>query len=175
MIRISKVIFTALIGCFAPFFLVAQDIPSVEEAQKVLDFYYNGKGNGIVLVESKICRDIYKEGNNKYECKDDLIEFGEIKDTNSAPESFHKIQNGEAIYVWMNYLVPMGAEEKIFLNYNLDGVTRRVSSKYSVKGALRYRTWSKFTPPSKGDWEIKIFFDSEDNPTELTTMKLTVE
>src|SRR5512138_2870831 len=43
-----------------PLAALAADKPTAEEAKKVLDFYYHGKGMGAVLVDTKVCRDIQR-------------------------------------------------------------------------------------------------------------------
>lgn len=164
----------ALTICTIPFLLAAQDIPTPAEAQKFLEFYYNGKGNGAVLVESKLCKDVHKEGNLKYECKNEIIEFGPLTDDGTPPEVFHKINKGDSIYVWMAFLVPVGAEEKIFIQYSKDGSAKRKSRMMKVQGSVRYRTWSKFTPSSAGDWNIDIFLNDEIEPVQLSSFVLTV-
>ncbi len=153
----------------------SQSVPSAEETLRVLDFYYNGKGEGIVLSDSKFCRDIHKSGASKYDCKNEVIEFGPLTEDGSPPEIFHKANTNETIYIWMAYLVPVGAEEKVFLRFNLEGETKRTSGVLSVKGSIRYRTWTNFTPRETGEWEIEIFHKQDSGPELLTSMNLTVE
>lgn len=177
-IKMGKTIFnilTLFIFAFIPGTIFSQDIPTPDEALRVVDFYNNGKGTGVILMESKICRDVHREGSSKYECKNEIIEFGELKADGSAPDIFHKIRMGDSAYIWMAYLVPVGAKEKIFLRYNLEGETKRTSGKLDVKGSIRYRTWISFAPPSKGTWEIEIFHDSASGPIKQGTFDLIVE
>ncbi len=175
MVRLIFSTLTLFIFAMVPGMIFAQDIPTPDEALRVVDFYYNGKGNGVILMESKICKGVHREGSLKNECKNEIIEFGEMKADGSAPGIFHKIKKGDSAYIWMTYLVPMGAEEKIFLRYNFKGATKSTSSKMSIKNSIRYRTWRKFTPNSKGIWEVEVFHDSTSGPIKLSSFELTVE
>jgi len=161
--------------CFISLQSFAQAPPTPDEAFRVVNFFYQGKGYGIVLTESKICRDIYKSGPAKYECQNEIIEFGPLNADGSPPEIFHRITPDESVYIWMSFLVPQGAEEKVYLRFNLAGETKRTSSELTVKGALRYRTWTRFTPTERGDWEIEIFHDQEIGPQLLGSFTLSVQ
>ncbi len=163
---------SVLAAILLPLYLFAQDLPTAAEVRKVLEFYNNGQGQGIVLSDSKLCADVHKEGENKYECKDEIIEFGE--GDGSSPEVTHKIKKGDSILVWMSFMVPVGDEANIIVQYSLGG-TARYSSKASVKSSIRYRTWKKYTPRSAGKWEIKIFHDLGEKTRELNSFELTVE
>ena len=79
MAKFKTIIITLFVAALIPWFAGAQEIPSPDEAFKVIDFYMNGKGNGMVLMESKVCKDIHREGSLKYECKNEIIEFGEMQ------------------------------------------------------------------------------------------------
>lgn len=153
----------------------AQSIPSADEAFRVINYYYHGKGLGVVLAESRICQDIHKHGAAKYDCKNEIIEFGPLKADGSPPDVIHRVELGQSVYVWMSFLVPLGVEKEIYLEFNHGGETKRTSGHLSIKGALRYRTWSKFTPEETGDWEVKIFVDNEIVPELIGTFDLIVE
>ncbi len=86
--------------------MFAQSVPSPDEAFAVIDFYNNGKGKGVVMMESKICKDIHREGDLKYECKNEIIEFGEMKADGSAPDIFHKIKKGGTASNWYVAQIP---------------------------------------------------------------------
>ncbi len=157
-----------------PIFLFAQDIPTADEVRKVLDFYNNGQGQGIVLRDSKICAGIHKDGVSKYECKDEIIEFVQGDDASIPPEVKHKISVDETIWLWMSFMVPQGDKSKVIIQYSMGG-TARHSSKANVKGSIRYRTWTKYTPKTPGTWEITIFHDLGENTRELNSFELIVE
>ena len=167
----SFLIFFSLV----PWCSFAQSAPTPGETYNVLDFYYNGKGNGVVLVESKICRDVHKSGPSKYGCKNEVIEFGPLTADGTPPEILFRINKDETVYIWMSFLVPVGAEEKIYLRFNLDGETRRTSGLLSLKGSIRFRTWTNFTPKDYGDWEIEIIHENETDPILLKSFNLGVQ
>lgn len=173
--RSACIAFVAFIFAVIPGIIFAVDVPTPDEVNRVFEFYDNGKGEGVVMRESKLCEDIHREGSLKYECKNEIIELGEMKADGSAPDITYKISKGEGVYIWMAYMVPMGAVEEIFLRYNFGGETKRTSKKSTVKGSQRYRTWKKFTPPTKGTWEIEIFNDKASGPVKLSSYELIVE
>mgnify|MGYP001546099845 CR=1 FL=1 len=175
MAKFKTIITTLFVAALIPWFAGAQEIPSPDEAFKVIDFYMNGKGNGMVLMESKVCKDIHREGSLKYECKNEIIEFGEMQSDGSAPPIFHKIKKGDSFYVWMSYLVPVGAEEYYFIRYNFGGETKYTSKKSKVSGSHRYRSWKKFTPKTVGAWEVEVFHDSTAGPIKISSFVVTVE
>lgn len=148
--------------------------PDPGEAHRVIDFYYYGKGEGVVLADAKICRGIHDSGAAKYDCKNEVIEIGPLKEDGSPPDIFYTIKLGEPIYVWMLYLVPQGAEEEVFVQFHHDGETEYQSGELTVKGSLRYRTWTRYTPDKPGDWKIEIYHMAETGPQLLSTFDLSV-
>lgn len=134
--------------------------PTSEEAKKVLDFYFNGQGLGVVLADSKLCRDIEREGDQKNECAGEL---------DSA------ITKGESVYVWMNFMVPNGEEKQnVIVQFENNNVTRMVKN-IEVRGGLRFRTWRKVIFEKLGNWEIKIIHDKGDGTELLGTKTVVVE
>lgn len=155
--------------------LIGQEIPTSDEARRVVEYYHSENDNSVILTDSKICKGIHREGIQKNECNYEIIEFGKTKADDKVPDVVHKIEKGESVYIWMSYLVPLGSEEEIFLRFNFKGATMRTSSKAKVKGSFRYRTWRKFTPSAIGNWEIEIFHQATPKPVKLNSFVLTVE
>lgn len=152
---------------FAGIFLVlssaaiAVEQPTSDEVRKVLDFYYNGKGLGVVLIEAKLCRAIEREGDQKNECS------GEI--------TAEPIAKGEAVFLWMSYMVPTGDEkQKIIVQLENGGVTRSVKN-LDITGSLRYRTWRKVVFNRSGSWIAKIVHDKEEGIQVLGEKSFSVE
>jgi hypothetical protein len=140
----------------------AAELPTSDEVKKVLDFYYHGQGLGVVLVESKFCRDIQREGDEKNECS------GEI----TAAEPLNK---GDEVYLWMAYMVPTGDEkQKIIVQFDNGGVTRMVRN-LEISGSLRYRTWRKVVFDRTGQWTAKIVHDQESGAKELGQISVNVQ
>ena len=152
----------------------AQSKPSPGEAFRTIHFYYEGKGQGVVLADAKICRDVHGSGPLKYDCDSEIIEFGPLKTDGTAPDIYHTIKLGDPVSVWMMYLVPQGAVETVFVRFYKDEEIRHQSGDLTVKDALRYRTWTRYTPDEPGDWTIQIFHKGEWESTLLSSFTLSV-
>lgn len=121
--------------------------PSPETVKEVLEFYYNGKGQGAVLVDTLLCNDVAREGENKNDC------VGPIDGD---------VTVGESVYVWMLYMVPQGEKvNNILLQANYKGLTRSTKD-IDLVGSIRYRTWKKVNLNRAGTWELKIIEDADD-------------
>lgn len=135
--------------------------PSADEVNKVVDFYNNGKDEGIVLGDIKLCEGIGKDGAAKNECENEI-----------DPAS---LKAGQSVMVWMNFMVPMGVQEQeIMLQFNHQGVTREVE-KVTVSSAMRYRVWRKVKFDRAGDWKANIIHDNGQTSEVLRELKLTVQ
>jgi hypothetical protein len=44
-----------------PSIILAQEKPAAAEARKVVDYFYQGKGQGAILMAHKLCAQIYEE------------------------------------------------------------------------------------------------------------------
>lgn len=140
----------------------AAELPTSSEVRKVLDFYYNGKGLGVVLIEAKMCRDIQREGDTKNDCAG---EYG-------ANEPINK---GDEAYLWMSFMVPTGDEkQKIIVQFDNGGVTRAVRN-LEISGSLRYRTWRKMVFDHSGQWTAKIVHDEEAGARDLGQTRFNVQ
>ena len=134
--------------------------PTSEEAKKVIDFYFNGRGEGVVLTDSKICRDIERDGDLKNECS------GELSGA---------IPKGESVYVWMNFMIPNGDEKQnIIVQFDNNNVTRMVKN-LEISSGLRFRSWRKVIFDKTGNWDIKIIHDKGDGTEVLSSTTVTVE
>ncbi|MCK4866202.1 MAG: hypothetical protein KAT06_12365 [Gammaproteobacteria bacterium] len=138
----------------------AVDVPSSAEAKKVLDYYYNGQGQGVVLIESKLCSEIDKEGDNKNNCADNI-----------NPVS---VQKGQNLNLWMAFLVPNNDPvQNIIIQFEHNGIARMVKD-VKVSGSVRYRTWRKVSFSKTGNWTVKIIHDKGDDVQLLDTLSITV-
>lgn len=151
----------ALMSTFLMASAQAVELPTTQEVKKVLDFYYNGQGMGVVLIDAKLCRDVHREGDEKNECAGDV--------TSEA------ITKGDTVNLWMSFMVPMGDEkQKILVQFDQGGVTRSVKN-MTVTGSLRYRTWRKVTLDRVGVWNIKIVHDRDEGAAVLGEVSATVQ
>lgn len=156
----NKILLTFISLVFS-FSAAAAELPTSDEVKKVLDFYYDGKGLGVVLIEAKMCRDIEREGDLKNECA------GQI--------AGQPINKGDEVYLWMSFMVPSGDEkQKIIVQFDNGGVTRMVRN-LEISGSLRYRTWRKLVFDRSGQWSAKIVHDQEAGARELGQVSFTVQ
>ena len=119
--------------------------PAPEVVKQVVDFYFHGQDQGVVLADTKLCDDVYTKGENKNEC---MVE-----------RSGTTLNVGEATNVWMLFMVPNKVEpQTILVQMNLRGMTMSVK-RLKVSSALRYRVWEKVKPDRVGEWAVKIFHD----------------
>jgi len=153
--RTAGVLSLLLIGWLSGASAVAQMPPTPEEAQRFLDFYHNGQGQGVVLVEARICRDVPREGQRAYDC------VGEVP--------LDAVPTGEPYFLRMVYVVPQGDEADISVRYLRDGAARDTDT-VSISGSIRYRTWTLFTLDAPGAWQFAISRTTATGTQELRTL-----
>jgi len=138
----------------------AAETPTPAEAKKVFDFYYHGQGQGVVLMETKLCAEIGKQGDTKNECTIDL---------NNSPAK------GQIANLWMTFLVPKGDKKiAIIIQFEQGGITRMVKN-VTLSGSIRFRTWRKVKFNKTGNWTVKIFQEVGDTTKVLKEITLTVQ
>ena len=138
---------------------MAQDKPTPEEARKVINYYFNGKGLGVIPMEYKLCKEISEKGDAKNEC------ISEIPDKTLA--------KGEEAYLWMNFLVPAGDESKILLQYSRKDKVRNTSN-ITLGGATRFRTWKKIPTTTAGDWKITMVQELDNADLDIGHLEFSV-
>jgi hypothetical protein len=147
---------TAGLIAFTP--LLAAGEPTDIEIQKVLDFYYADPPGSPIAVEIRVCEGVATEGALKNECQKAL-----------SPEA---IEVGKAGYLWINFMVPKGADgEKILIQFDHDGITR-LTRQVDLSGAIRFRTWKKFSLDRPGKWSVKVLHDRADGVKSIGALKL---
>ena len=156
MIRIG--LLTVGLLCL-PSLILAQERPTAAEAKKVIDYYYQGKGQGAVLVAHTLCAQIYEEGPYKYECQEVIT--GE------------QIEKDRDVFLWMSYLVPAGDKPDIIIHFKRNSKVRSVIN-LELPGAMRYRTWKKIPTEKLGDWEISIIQELADTDLKLEELTYSV-
>ena len=143
-----------------PLAVFAQNKPTADAAKAFLDFYYTGQGQGVVLADAKVCTEVSREGDNRYECVDTV--------------DLNALQAGETYNLWMLFVVPEGdTYEDILVQFNQGGLTRQ-TKEVSVSGSLRYRTWKSLRLTKVGDWTIKVLHARGDAVEELASLSVTV-
>ena len=152
-----RAIVLGLLLSLTPVLASAADRPTPEEARKVLDYIYNGKGQAPVLVDVKVCRDIAKDGDNKGSCVDEVT--GPLK-------------KGESAYVWLLFMAADGDNaKKATVQFEVDGATA-ASKNMSIPGQQRSRTWYKHAFNKAGTWKIKVTLEGGQD---LGTHDITVQ
>ena len=132
----SSLLFFLLIA--GPQLAIGQIKPSSNAAKSVIDFYFNGQGNGVVLADIQICIEVIDN-----ECQNPI---------NPA-----MLQVDTAYKIWMMFIVPQGESiDTLSIQFFREG-NLAYSRELAVRGALRYRTWRAFTPTEPGRWEIRVF------------------
>ncbi len=138
--------------------LLASGEPTGHEIQKVLDFYYADPPGSPILVEIRVCEDVATQGELKNECQKTL-----------SPQA---IEVGKAGYLWINFMVPKGADKaKILIQFDHDGVTR-LTRHVDLAGAIRFRTWKKFSLDRPGKWSVKVLHDRADGVKSIGDLEL---
>jgi hypothetical protein len=158
----GKMIKIGLLVClllWLPASILAQEKPSAAEAKKVIDYFYQGKGQGAILMAHKLCTKIYEEGPLKYECQEEIT-GGQIK-------------KDREVYLWMNYLVPTGDKANIIIQYKRNNMVRSVSD-FELPGSLRYRIWKKIPTDKTGEWQVGIIQEMQDSDLNLGSLQYKV-
>lgn len=138
----------------------AAEVPSSDAANSVVNYYYSDQSQP-VLMDFKVCSELYEEGENKHNCKEEV-----------PPEELTK---GTQAKLWMKFLVPRAASPRVLMQINHKGITRD-SMNRELDGAIRYRTWNTVDFSRTGDWDVQIFFENEDQEvTEVFSRTLEVK
>jgi len=138
---------------------IAQEKPTPEETRKVINYYFMGKGQGAIPMEYKLCKEIPKRGEMKNECVSEILD--------------KKVAKGEEAYLWMNFLVPVGEQSRILLQYSRKDKVRDTSN-VTLAGATRYRTWKKIPTATAGDWKVKVIQELENSDLEIGQLEFSV-
>jgi len=142
-----------------PALVSAQDKPTPAEAKKVIDYYFHGKGKGVVPMSYLLCEEVHDQGEEKHNCKVELDE--------------KTLKKGQEAYLWMNFLVPAGDEAKLLLQFRRKGMVRKTSN-VTLGGATRYRTWKRLPTDTPGDWQVKIIQELENADMEIGKVDFSV-
>ena len=156
-----KRIICALAGTLlcGPLVAMAQDKPTPEEARKVINYYFNGKGRGVIPIEYKLCKEISKKGETKNECVTEIPN--------------NTVAKGEEVYLWMNFLVPVGEKSKILLQYSRKNKVRNTSN-VTLGGSTRFRTWKKIPTTTTGDWKVTMVQEQDNADIDIGYLEFFV-
>lgn len=137
----------------------AHDKPTPDEAKKVINYYFHGKGQGVVPMEYKFCQQVSLKGESKNECVSEI--------------SANALKKGQEAYLWMNFLVPAGERAKLLLQYSRNNMVRDTSN-FSLGGATRYRVWKRIPTTTAGSWKVKLVQEMEKADVEVGELEYSV-
>lgn len=122
--------------------------PTPEGVRAFWNFYFNGKGQGLVLGDAKLCLEVGKDGPQKSECAKEV-----------GPEG---VKPGTMINVWQAYLVPQGDTiEDMSIQLKLGDQVRETKDVKINGSSIRWRSWNAFRIPKAGTWTINILRGGE--------------
>ena len=101
-----------------------------------------------MLGDAKLCLEVAKAGENKFECIQEVPAEG--------------VKAGTYVSVWQAYLLPQGdVIEDVMIQLKQGDVVRETKD-VKLKGeGLRTRSWNGFRIPKPGSWTITILRGSE--------------
>ena len=125
----------------------AADRPGAQDTRTVVHYYFNGQGQGAVLMDYRVCSEVAPEGEDKHECRRQL-------DAAAIPL-------GEEAFLWMNFLVPAEDQADILISYARNERVRKTAD-VTLKGAIRFRTWKRIPTDKPGKWAVTIVQEMPD-------------
>ncbi|MDJ0885288.1 MAG: hypothetical protein QNJ48_14070 [Desulfobacterales bacterium] len=143
-----------------PLAATAQERPSADDVRRVVDYYYRGQGQGVVLAQHFLCSEVSTEGADKNECR--------------LKHDLPVVNLASEVMLWMNFLVPSGDQGDLLLLFSRQGRVRHTAT-ITVKGAIRFRTWKKIPTDKAGDWTVTILQELGDTDLELASFSYQVE
>lgn len=117
--------------------------PTPEAIRSFWAWYFKGQGGGPALAEAKLCLEIAKEGENKYECAQEMPASG--------------IKAGTTVILWQSYLLPQGEVVEDMTVQVKQGDTIRETKDIKLKGeGIRTRNWTTVRIPKAGTWTLRL-------------------
>ncbi len=117
--------------------------PPAAEVRRVLDYYYNGKDRGPVLVELKACLKVdgTRDSPTRFECLEEV----------KGP-----VKVNTPIHGWTMWLLPKGANyDDVTLQFAHEGTVRSTID-MKLDTEMRVRTWRSQILTKKGKWTISV-------------------
>jgi hypothetical protein len=137
----------------------AVDRPTPQQALAVVDYYFNGQGQGALLMAYALCSEVAPEGEDKNECR--------------KPADAAALPLGSEVFIWMNFLVPADEEASLLISFTRKDRVRKTTD-LTLKGAIRYRTWKPVPTDKPGQWTVTIVQEMPDRDVELGSFAYTV-
>jgi hypothetical protein len=119
------------------------DPPSPDTVKATWEFFYKGKGSGLVLADAKLCLEVSQKGEDKFECTKEVPAEG--------------VKAGATVHVWQAYLVPQGDTVDDVTVQSKQGDLVRETKDVKVTGeGWRSRTWTTFHVGKAGTWSFIV-------------------
>jgi hypothetical protein len=130
--------------------------PSADSIKETWDYFYKGQGSGPVLVETKLCSEVAKEGPNKFECVTEVNPADGVK------------ANTRGLLLWQAYLVPQGDAVEDLRVQVKQGNTVRETKDVKVSGTgWRARYWTGVSFNKPGTWSIVVLRAPQEGPEQV--------
>lgn len=120
--------------------------PSAEAVKETWNYFYNGQGNGPVLVDAKLCTEVDKaKGPTQFECIAAVDPSQGIK------------ANAKGLMLWQAYLVPQGDTVEDLMVQVKHGDVVRETKDVKVSGqGWRARQWTGVRLNKPGNWTVSV-------------------
>lgn len=118
-------------------------VPSAEAAKTTWDYFYKGQTQGPLLIEARLCTEVGKSGDTKFECTAEVASEG--------------VKANTTVMLWQAWLVPQkDSYEDIMVQVKLGEVVRETKD-VKVKGeGWRTRTWTGVRLNKPGNWTVSV-------------------
>lgn len=149
-----------LIIHFLPASLMAQEKPTKEAVNQVLDYFYSADGQqGPVLAKLKLCEAIHLSGPKKFDCQNEITDL--------------RLKLGKTVVIWMQYFGIQSQNHNVILQFERDDQVL-ATVEISIAGSIRYRYPYNYTPKTAGNWTLKAVYANADFTEELGTINYVV-
>lgn len=118
-------------------------VPSAEAAKTTWDYFYKGQNQGPLLIEARLCTEVGKTGDTKFECTVEVPAEG--------------VKANTSVMLWQAWLVPQkDSYEDIMVQVKQGDVVRETKD-VKVKGeGWRTRTWTGVRLNKPGNWTVNV-------------------
>lgn len=118
-------------------------VPAADAVRDTWTFFREGQGQGLVLVDAKLCTEVAKDGPNKFECTAEV-----------GPEG---VKANATVMLWQAYLVPQGDSIEDLMVQVKQGNVVRETKDVKVKGdSWRTRQWTGVRLSKPGEWTVVV-------------------
>jgi hypothetical protein len=118
-------------------------VPSAEAAKTTWDYFYKGQNQGPLLIEARLCTEVGKTGDTKFECTVEVPAEG--------------VKANTSVMLWQAWLVPQKDNYEDIMVQVKQGEVVRETKDVKVKGeGWRTRTWTGVRLNKPGSWTVNV-------------------